>query len=44
MLNVFSQDLETAAERLPAEEDEDEDVNMRGDEHHDGADGGRWRT
>ena len=31
MLNVFAQDLETAVECLPAEEDEDEDVNMRGD-------------
>ena len=38
MLNVFAQDLETAVECLPAEEDEDEDVNMRGDEHHDGSD------
>ena len=38
MLNVFAQDLQTAAECLPAEEDEDEDVNMRGDERHDGSD------
>ena len=38
MLNVFAQDLETAAECLPAEGDEDEDVNMRGYEHHDGSD------
>ena len=38
MLNVFTQDLETAVECLPAEEDEDEDVNMRNDEHHDGSD------
>ena len=38
MLNVFAQDLETAVECLPAEEDEDEDVNMRDDEHHDGSD------
>ena len=37
MLNVFAQDLETAVECLPAEEDEDEDVNMRDDEHHDGS-------
>ena len=28
MLNVFAQDLETAVECLPAEEDENEDVNM----------------
>ena len=38
MLNVFAQDLETAVECLPAEEDEEEDVNMRGDEHHGGSD------
>ena len=36
MLNVFAQDLETAVECLPAEEDEDEDVTMRDDEHPDG--------
>ena len=29
MLNMFAQDLETVVECLPAEEDEDEDVNMR---------------
>ena len=38
LLNVFAQDLETAVECLPVEEDEDEDVSMRGDEHHDGSD------
>ena len=38
MLNVFAQDPETAVECLPVEEDEDEDVNVRGDEHHDGSD------
>ena len=38
MLNVSAQDLETAVECLPAEEDEDEDVNVRGGEHHDGSD------
>ena len=38
VLNAFAQDLETAAECLPAEEDEDEDVNMREDEHRDGSD------
>ena len=38
MLNVFAQDLETAVECLPAEEDEDEDVIMRDDEHHGGSD------
>ena len=38
MLNAFAQDLEIAVECLPAEEDEDEDVNMRDDEHHDGSD------
>ena len=37
-MNVFTHDLETAVECLPAEEDEDEDVNMRGDEHHGGSD------
>ena len=36
MLNVFAQDLETAVECLPAEEDED--VNMRDGEHHVGSD------
>ena len=44
MLNVFAQDLATAVECLLAEEDEEEDVNVRGDEHHDGADGGRWEN
>ena len=39
MLNVFAEDLETAVVCLPAEEDEDEDVNMRDDEHHDGSKG-----
>ena len=34
MLNAFAQDLETAVECLPSEEDEDVDVNMRDDEHH----------
>ena len=38
VLNAFAQDFETAAECLPAEEDEDEDVNMREDEHRDGSD------
>ena len=38
VLNAFAQDLETAVECLPAEEDEDEDVNMRDDEHRDGSD------
>ena len=38
MLNVFARDLETAVECLPAEEDEDEDVSMGGDEHHVGSD------
>ena len=37
VLNAFAQDLETAVECLPAEEDE-EDVNMRDDEHRDGCD------
>ena len=44
VLNAFAQDLETAVECLLAEEDEDKDVNMRGDEHHDGSDVEcRWR-
>ena len=38
MLNVVAQDLETVVECLPVEKDEDEDVNMRGDEHRDGSD------
>ena len=37
VLNAFAQDLETAAECLPAEEDEDEDANMRDHEHRDGS-------
>ena len=37
MLNVFAQDLETARVSA-AEEDKDEDVNMRGNEHHNGSD------
>ena len=38
VLNAFAQDLETAVECLPPDEDEDEDVNMRDDEHRDGSD------
>ena len=38
MLNVFAQDLETAVECLPAEEGQDDYVNMRGDDNHDGSD------
>ena len=38
VLNAFAQELETAAECLPAEEGEDEDVNMRDDEHRDESD------
>ena len=36
--DIEAQDLETAVECLPAVEDEDEDVNMRDDEHCDGSD------
>ena len=38
VLNAFAQDLETTLECLPAEEDEDADVDMRDDEHRDGSD------
>ena len=34
----MAQDLETAVDCSPVEEDEDEDVNTRGDEHDDGSD------